>query len=29
LAVYGFVILLAVATDAIIQTQLRRATTGE
>lgn len=29
LAVYGFVILLAVATDAIIQTQLRRAATGE
>lgn len=29
LAVYGFVILLAVAIDAIIQTELRRAATGE
>ena len=29
LAVYGFVRLLAVATDAIIQTKLRRAATGE
>ena len=29
LAVYGFVILLAVATDAIIQAELRRAATGE
>jgi len=28
-AVYGFVILLAVVTDAIIQTELRRASTGE
>lgn len=29
LAVYGFVILLAVTVDAIIQRELRRATTGE
>ncbi len=29
LAVYGFVILLAVVTDAIIQAELRRAATGE
>ena len=29
LAVYGFVILLAVTTDAVIQARLRRAVTGE
>jgi rhamnose transport system permease protein len=29
LAVYGFVILLAVTVDAVIQRELRRATTGE
>ena len=29
LAVYGFVILLAVVVDAIIQRELRRASTGE
>ena len=29
LAVYGFVILLAVTVDAVIRRELRRATTGE